>query len=191
MGGELAIKQSEYKQNYDGKAGGQLAGDGRRFSSVEGRPKEWKKLDLPTEKKSHFKASFNAYPYRQDLQDQLKEALRTFKDRNGEILGNHFSKMPGASVYKQDYVKASPADLAQASFNPLLFAGVENYKTSGQPRLSAGYKSAQPGQTTYKAHHIDFHVRLCDCDPSQPPQRSAQSAASSRKSGPRSANPSK
>lgn len=184
IGGEQAIKSSEYKQNYDRKDPGQLAGDrDRLFTSVEGRPKQWKKLDLPTEKQSHFRSNFKAYPHRHELQEQLREAMQSFKDRNGDILGNHFSKLPGASVYKQDYVQASRAELAQNAFDPTLFAGVETFKTAGRPRLSACYRSPQQAETTYKAHHVDFHVRLCDCDPQQRPQRSAQSVASVRRSG--------
>jgi len=90
--------------------------------------------------------------------------------------------MPGASVYKQDFLRATPADLAQAAFDPTLFAGVENFRSAGKPRLAAGYRSPQQAQTTYKAHHVDFHVRLCDCDPHQRPQRSAQSVASAGRS---------
>lgn len=183
IGGEQAIKSSEYKQSYERKDAGQIAGSiNRLFTSVEGRPKKWKKLDLPTEKQSHFRANFNAYPHRSELQEQLREAVKSFKDRNGDILGNHFSKLPGASVYKHDYVRASASELAQNTFDPTLFVGVETFKTAGQPRLVAGYRSPQQAETTYKAHHVDFHVRLCDCDPQQRPQRSAQSVASARRS---------
>jgi hypothetical protein len=174
VGGELAVRRSEYVQSFPPKAAGQLAGGpGRAFTSAEGRGQPWQKRALPTEKLSHFRSSFPAPPSGRELQAQLREALQGFKDRNGPVLGNRYAQVAGASIYSRDFVPTSPADRALASVDMTLFAGPEHFKIAGQPRLGAAPRASSQVQTTYRAHHVDFHVRLCDCDPQARPPRSA------------------
>lgn len=157
------MKSSQYAQEFGAKDAAKVPGsDVYVYDRSVPVKREWKKMDLSTEKMSTYKRQYTGAEVSAGKMSTDKELRAAFKDRNTNIIGNSFASIEKVSHLKRSFVAPETIPVSNHGGQIGAHSRVSSDRNVAV-KFPLGYRSALDGKSTYKDAFVDHQVKHCTC----------------------------